>query len=66
MNKNIPIKVIINLQEYKILLNINPSEKGNKFIELFKLSIIIENGINRNKNVRNPIKVTNKSLETVE
>ena len=66
MNKNIPINVIINLQEYKMELNINPSEKGNMFIELFKVSIITENGINRNKNARNPIKITNKSLEIVE
>jgi hypothetical protein len=36
------------------------------FIELFKLSIMTENGINRNKKARNPIKITNKSLEIVE
>lgn len=36
------------------------------FIELFKLSIMTENGINRNKNARKPIKITNKSLEIVE
>ena len=66
MNNIIPINIFINLQEFKIQLRRNPSEKDNLFIELFRDSIITEKGISRNKNVRKDIKTTNKSLEIVE
>ena len=66
MNKIMPIIILINLQEdIREVRNIL-SENDKYVIELFKVSEIIEKGINRIKNKKKAINTTNKSLEIVE
>jgi len=61
-----PIIILINLQEdIREVRNIL-SENDKYVIELFKVSEIIEKGINRIKNKKKAINTTNKSLEIVE
>ena len=61
-----PIIILINLQEdIREVRNIL-SENDKYVIELFKVSEIIEKGINRIKNKKKAINTTNISLEIVE
>lgn len=66
MNKIIPIMTFINLQEDIREVRKALSENDNNVIELYKVSVIIEKGINRIKNKKKAINTTNISLEIVE
>jgi len=62
----IPIVIFIKLHEYNMDDRKYSLDNDKEVKQLFILSLIMKNGINRNKNNRNAINTTIKSLEIVE